>query len=94
MASRVEEDSFQTLAYSSGFPTDLRSQLAADRAQFGSDGWIPLGTSGGLMSTVVRMRTTLHVSDVKADTAFSDARVVRATASRTVLGVPMLREGD
>jgi signal transduction histidine kinase len=91
--SRVAEDSFQTLAYSSGFPTDLRAQLVADRAQFGTEGWIPIGTSGGLMSTVVRMRTTLHVPDVKADTAFTDARLVRATASRTVLGVPMLREG-
>jgi signal transduction histidine kinase len=91
--SRVEEDSFQTLAYSKGFPTDLRAQLAADRAQLGAEGWVPVGAKGGLMSTVVQLRTTLHIPDVKADPAFKDARVVRATASRTVLGVPMLREG-
>jgi signal transduction histidine kinase/HAMP domain-containing protein len=91
--SRVEGDSFQTLAYSSGFSADVRAQLAADRERFGSEGWIPVGTTGGVMSTVVTLRTTLHVPDVKADPVFSKTRVVQSTASRTVLGVPMLREG-
>jgi signal transduction histidine kinase len=91
--SRVEGDSFQTLAYSSGFPAEVRAQLATDRERFGTEGWIPVGTAGGLMSTVVTLRSTLHVPDVKADPVFSKTRVVQSTASRTVLGVPMLREG-
>ncbi len=91
--SRVEGDGFQTLAYSSGFPAELRAQLAADRERWGSEGWIPVGSAGGVMSTVVTLRSTLHVSDVKADPIFSTTRVVRNTGSRTVLGVPMLREG-
>jgi signal transduction histidine kinase len=90
--SRVEGDSFQTLAYSTGFPADLRAQLVADRAQFGNEGWVPVGARGGLMSTVVQLRTTLQIPDVRADPMFKDSRVVRATAARTVLGVPMLRE--
>jgi len=90
--SRVEGESFQTLAYSSGFPAEVRAQLAADRERFGTEGWIPVGTTGGVMSTVVSLRTTLHVHDVKAEPVFSKTRVVQSTPSRTVLGMPMLRE--
>jgi signal transduction histidine kinase len=91
--SRVEGDSFQTLAYSSGFPAELRAQLVADRQRLGTEGWIPVGATGGLMSMVVERQKTLHVADVKADPQFDNSRVVRSTESRTVLGVPMLREG-
>jgi len=92
--SRVEGDTFQTLAYSGGFPAELRAELAGDRAQRGTEGWIPVGSTGSLVSAVVQRRATLHIPDVKADPAFQESRVVRATRSRTVLGVPMLREGS
>ncbi len=92
--SRVEGDSFQTLAYSGGFPAELRAELAGDRAQRGTEGWVPVGSTGSLVSTVVQRRATLHLPDVKANPAFHESLVVHATRSRTVLGVPMLREGS
>jgi signal transduction histidine kinase/HAMP domain-containing protein len=93
--SRVEGESFQTLAYSSGFPVDLRAEIAAERERAGiADGWTSATMSGGLISAVVRLRSTLHVPDAKADAMFGHSRVVQSTASRTVLGVPMLREGE
>jgi len=92
--SRVDEGRFRTLAFSSGFPTELRVQLTDDRERLGTEGWIPIGSTGGLISIVVERRKTLHVPDVKADPAFSNSRVVRNTESRTVLGVPMVRDGQ
>ncbi len=92
--SRVEEDRFRTLAYSSSFPAELRVQLTDDRERLGTEGWIPVGSTGGVISLVVERRKTFHVPDVKADPAFSNSRVVRNTESRTVLGVPMVRDGQ
>lgn len=90
--SRVEGNSFQTLAYSSGFPADLRQQIATEREQLGTEGWVPIRRAAGLVSTVVERRRLLHVADAKADPMLRDARVVRLTDARTVLGVPMLRD--
>jgi GAF domain-containing protein len=92
--SRVESERFQTIAYSSGFPADVRDALAKDRAagRFGSE-WRPLGSESGVMGTILERRTTLQISDAKADTVLGKSLVVRLTQSRSILGVPMLREG-
>src|SRR5205807_10269010 len=41
---------------------------------------------------VLEDQTTVHISDAKAHPSFQNARVVRMTNARTVLGVPMMRE--
>ena len=92
--SRVESERFQTIAYSSSFPADVREALARDRAagHFGGD-WRPFGSESGVMGTVLERRTTVQIADAKADPILGKSLVVRLTESRAVLGVPMLREG-
>ncbi|TMC78871.1 MAG: GAF domain-containing protein, partial [Chloroflexi bacterium] len=92
--SRVEGERFQTIAYSSSFPADVREALARDRAagHFGGD-WRPFGSESGVMGTVLERRTTVQIADAKADPVLGKSLVVRLTESRAVLGVPMLREG-
>jgi signal transduction histidine kinase len=87
---RAEGDRFRRVAESSAFPADVRAQLDADAEQTG--GWITIGR-GGVMGRVLAHKATLHVADIAAEPTLQHARVVRATASRAVLGVPMLREG-
>src|SRR5437867_2676929 len=92
--SRVDGDRFQTIAYSSSFPADVRAALAKDRAAGHLGGeWRPLGSEGGVMGTVLDRRTTVQIPDAKADPVLGTSLVVRLTESRAVLGVPMLREG-
>src|SRR3989449_838305 len=92
--SRVEGERFQTIAYSSSFPADVREALARDRAAGHLGGeWRPFGSESGVMGTVLERRTTVQIADAKADQVLGKSLVVRLTESRAVLGVPMLREG-
>ena len=92
--SRVEGDRFKTLAYSGGVPATLRAEFEADRERESPGGWLPTGTRSSLMGRVATERKTIHVADVTTDAGLKDARVIRATKARTVLGVPMIREGQ
>ncbi len=90
--SRAEGDLFSTVAYSSAFPMDVRAELAAAREREGSEGWLPIGPKFGVMGIVLEDQTTVHIPDAKANPLFQNARVVRMTNARTVLGVPMMRD--
>ena len=90
--SRAEGDRFNTVAYSSAFPMDVRAELAAAREREGSEGWLPIGPKFGVMGIVLEDQTTVHIPDAKAHPLFQNARVVRMTNARTVLGVPMMRD--
>ena len=92
--SRVEDEQFMTVAFSSGFPESVRDELERRRAQGGLAGpWVPLGASGGLMGFTLAEARTVHLPDVKEDPELSSSVVARMTRSRTVVGVPMLRDG-
>src|SRR3989442_13018813 len=92
--SRVEGERFQTIAYSSSFPAEVRDALARDRAAGHLGGeWRPFGSESGVMGTVLERRTTVQIADAKADPVLGKSPVVRLTESRAGLGVPMLREG-
>ena len=92
--SRVEGERFQTIAYSSSFPAEVRDALARDHAAGHLGGeWRPFGSESGVMGTVLERRTTVQIADAKADPILGKSLVVRLTESRAVLGVPMLREG-
>jgi len=92
--SRVEDEQWATVAYSSGFPQVVRDELARQRAQGHLGGsWIPLGNRAGVMGLTLSERRTVHVSDVKEDDELKGSVVARLSESRTVVGVPMLREG-
>jgi GAF domain-containing protein/anti-sigma regulatory factor (Ser/Thr protein kinase) len=92
--SRVEDEQFTTVAYSSEFPQAVKDELVQQRAQGHVAGpWIPLGARGGVMGFTLAERRTVHVADVREDEDLKGSTVVRLTESRTVLGVPMLREG-
>jgi GAF domain-containing protein len=90
--SRAEGERFNTVAYSSGFPAPVREELAATRAREGTDGWLPIGSRTGVMGVILRDRSTVHIPDATEHPDFKNARVVRMTNARTVLGVPMMRE--
>jgi len=92
--SRVENEQFTTVAYSTEFPESVREELVRQRAQGHIAGpWIPLGTGGGLMGFTLAEGHTVHLPDVKEDPELKGSTVARLTASRTVVGVPMLRDG-
>ncbi|MEP6694312.1 MAG: GAF domain-containing protein [Chloroflexota bacterium] len=92
--SRVEDDQFTTVAYSSGFPQQVIDELIQQRTQGHLAGpWVPLGTRGGVMGFTLSEGRTIHVSDVREDETLKGSVVVRLTNTRTVVGVPMLREG-
>ena len=92
--SRVENEQFTTVAYSTDFPESVREELVRQRAQGHIAGpWIPLGTGGGLMGFTLAEGHTVHLPDVKEDPELKGSTVARLTASRTVVGVPMLRDG-
>ena len=92
--SRVENDQFTTVAYSTEFPESVREELVRQRAQGHIGGpWVPLGAGGGLMGFTLAEGRTVHLPDVKADPELKGSLVARLTASRTVVGVPMLRDG-
>jgi GAF domain-containing protein/anti-sigma regulatory factor (Ser/Thr protein kinase) len=92
--SRVENEQFTTVAYSTEFPAEVREELARQRAQGHLGGpWVPLGKGGGLMGFTLAEGHTVHLSDVKEDPELKGSVVARLTASRTVVGVPMLRDG-
>jgi signal transduction histidine kinase len=55
--------------------------------------WIPLGTGGGLMGFTLAEGHTVHLPDVKEDPELRGSTVARLTDARTVVGVPMLRDG-
>src|SRR5204862_102218 len=63
--SRAEGDRFNTVAYSSAFPMDVRAELAATREREGSEGWLPIGPKFGVMGIVLEDQTTVHISDAK-----------------------------
>jgi GAF domain-containing protein len=89
--SRVEEQRFQTIAFSSGFPHAVRDELTRARGGAGSE-WRPFGPESGVMGIALEKQTIIHVPDAKADSALGRSRVVRLTDTRSVLAVPMLRE--
>jgi len=92
--SRVEGERFRTIAYSSSFPADVRDALVRDRAAGHLGGnWRPFGSESGVMGTVLARRATVQIADAKADPILGKSLVVRLTESRSILGVPMLREG-
>ncbi|MGH2490654.1 MAG: GAF domain-containing protein [Candidatus Limnocylindria bacterium] len=92
--SRVEGDHFTTIAYSSEFPQAVREELA-QRAQSRTKApWVPLGTGGGLMGFTLAEGRTVHLPDVTVDPDLKGSVIVRLTNTRTVVGVPMLREGQ
>jgi GAF domain-containing protein/anti-sigma regulatory factor (Ser/Thr protein kinase) len=92
--SRVENEQFTTVAYSAEFPQAVRDELVRQRAQGHVAGpWIPLGKGGGLMGFTLAEGKTVHLPDVKEDPELKGSVVARLTASRTVVGVPMLRDG-
>jgi GAF domain-containing protein/anti-sigma regulatory factor (Ser/Thr protein kinase) len=92
--SRVEHEQFTTVAYSTEFPESVREELVRQRAQGHIGGpWIPLGKGGGLMGFTLAEGRTIHLPDVKEDPELKASVVARLTASRTVVGVPMLRDG-
>jgi GAF domain-containing protein/anti-sigma regulatory factor (Ser/Thr protein kinase) len=90
--SRVEDEKWSTVAYSSEFPKVVRDELAKQRTQGHLDQWIPVGNRTGVMGLTLSERRMVHVSDVKADDKLKGSVVVRLSNSRTVVGVPMLRE--
>ena len=92
--SRAEGDQFMTVAYSTAFPEHVREELAKQRrgGHLGG-GWRPVGIGGGLMGVTLGEGRTMHVPDVKEDLRLKTSLVARLTQSRTVVGVPMLREG-
>ncbi len=92
--SRVEGDHFKTVAYSSEFPEDVKRELIEVRAQgHVGGGWVPVGTGGGIMGYTIAEGHPVHLHDVREHPTLQNSRVARLTKSRTVLGVPMLREG-
>jgi GAF domain-containing protein/anti-sigma regulatory factor (Ser/Thr protein kinase) len=92
--SRVENEQFNTVAYSSEFPESVREELVRQRRGGHVAGpWIPVGTGGGLMGFTLAEGRTVHLRDVKEDPTLKGSLVARLTASRTVVGVPMLRDG-
>jgi len=92
--SRAEGDQFMTVAYSTAFPEHVREELAKQRrpGHLGG-GWVPVGIGSGVMGVTLSEGRTLHVRDVKDDVRLRGSLVARLTDSRTVIGVPMLREG-
>jgi GAF domain-containing protein/anti-sigma regulatory factor (Ser/Thr protein kinase) len=92
--SRVENEQFTTVAYSTEFPESVREELLRRRAPGHISGpWVPLGTGGGLMGFTLAEGRTVHLPDVKEDPDLKGSVIARLTASRTVVGVPMLRDG-
>ena len=92
--SRAEGDQFMTVAYSTAFPEHVREELATQRRQGHlGGGWVPVGIGGGVMGVMLGEGRTMHVRDVKEDLRLKGSLVARLTESRTVVGVPMLREG-
>ncbi|HEV8670083.1 MAG TPA: GAF domain-containing protein [Candidatus Limnocylindria bacterium] len=92
--SRAADEKFMTVAYSREFPQHVREELAAQRAQGHLGGeWVPIGVSGGVMGVTLGEGRTTHVRDVREDARLKNSLVARMTESRTVVGVPMLREG-
>ena len=92
--SRVEDRQFTTAAFSTEFPQSVRQELDRRRAAGSLTGpWVPLGAGGGLMGFTLAEGRTVHLADVKEDPELKGSVVARLTASRTVVGVPMLREG-
>jgi GAF domain-containing protein len=92
--SRVENEQFMTVAYSAEFPESVKEELVRQRAQGHLAGpWVPLGTGGGLMGFTLAEGRTVHLPDVKVDPELKGSVIARLTAARTVVGVPMLRDG-
>jgi GAF domain-containing protein len=92
--SRVENEQFMTVSFSTEFPQSVREELHSRRTDDHLPGpWVPLGTAGGLMGFTLAEGRTVHLPDVKADPELKGSVIVRMTSSRTVVGVPMLREG-
>jgi signal transduction histidine kinase len=93
--SRVDGERFKTIAYTSSFPENVKAELIRERAAAHVAGeWRPFGAESGVMGTVLAHRAVVHIADAKADPVLGKSRVVRLTDVRTVLGVPMLREGN
>ena len=92
--SQVEGELFRTIAYTEAFPADVKAELLRQRVGGHLGGmWRPFGIEGGVMGTLLERRGVVHIPDAKADAILGKSLVVRMTESRTVLGVPMLREG-
>ncbi len=72
------------LAASYGYPEDYKKFLAQVRFQPGQ---------GSLVGRTAIEKTITHIADTQADPEFTFARPANMRPSRTMLGVPLLREG-
>jgi GAF domain-containing protein len=88
--SRAEEKTYQLVAFSKGFPDDVRAEL--EDAPGGGFGRRSIDRPG-VMPRVIADRKTIHIEDILDDTGLQESFIAKRTRSRSVLGVPMLREG-
>ncbi|HEY7243287.1 MAG TPA: GAF domain-containing protein, partial [Xanthobacteraceae bacterium] len=82
--ARLENDTFQFVAFS-GFQSDYRDHLKALQTN--------KVDRGSITGRTVLERRFIHIPDVLADPEFSWLEAQRRGSYRTVLGVPLLREG-
>src|SRR5450759_3804532 len=68
-----------------GFPPELDDYLKSMRHEPGR---------GSVIGRTIVQGKTVHVADVLADAEYTQAEVQKKTDYRTVLGVPLLREGN
>ncbi|MEX2046000.1 MAG: GAF domain-containing protein [Chloroflexota bacterium] len=90
LARITGEDSYRILSrYGAAF------EAPAVKERWGDLATMRLATSTSVMGRLLRERVVLHIQDITAEKELWDAsRLIRATKSRTVLAVPMLREGQ
>jgi GAF domain-containing protein len=88
--SRAEDKTYQLVAFSKGFPDNVRAEL--EDAPGGGLGGRSIDRPG-IMPRVIAERKTIHIEDILDDTGLRGSFIARMTRSRSVLGVPMLREG-
>jgi GAF domain-containing protein len=88
--SRADEKTFQLVAVSQDFPRDALAELKdAPGGGFASRSI----DQPSVMARVISDRRTIQIEDLQADTALHESFIARRTKSRSLLGVPMLREG-
>jgi two-component system, NtrC family, sensor kinase len=80
---RPKDGSFH-LAASYGYPKDFREFISKSPLQSGR---------GSVVGRTALEKTVIHVTDTLADSEFTFARPPNLRPSRTLLGVPLIREG-
>jgi GAF domain-containing protein/two-component sensor histidine kinase len=64
------------------------------QSEWGQLDTMRLAASASVMGRLLRERTVLHIPDIRTEQELWEAsRLIRATGSRTILAVPMLRNG-